>query len=120
MKNLFITPLLTAFSALIRKISTLFSTHIGLSKDSANEYFKNTRAPLLRCHFNSQHTNKEREEYDKTSEKMVALAQKMPGFLGVESVRDETGFGITSVYWKDKISIKAWRNHSEHKKAKKR
>jgi hypothetical protein len=120
LKNLFITPLLTAFSALIRKISTLFSTHIGLSKDSPNEYFKNTRAPLLRCHFNSQHTNKEREEYDKTSEKMVALAQKMPEFLGVESVRDETGFGITSVYWKDKISIKAWRNHSEHKKAKKR
>ena len=49
---------------------------------------------------------------------MVALAQKMPGFLGVESVRDETGFGITSVYWKDKISIMAWRNHTEHKKEK--
>ena len=38
---------------------------------------------------------------------MVALAQEMPGFLGVESVRDETGLGITSVYWKDKESIEA-------------
>ena len=51
---------------------------------------------------------------------MVALAQEMPGFLGVESVRDETGLGITSVYWKDKESIEAWRDHAEHKKGKKR
>ena len=51
---------------------------------------------------------------------MVALAQEMPGFLGVESVRDETGLGITSVYWKDKESIEAWRDHAEHKKVKKR
>ena len=29
---------------------------------------------------------------------MVALAQEISGFLGVESVRDETGLGITSVY----------------------
>ena len=49
---------------------------------------------------------------------MVALAQEMPGFLGVESVRDETGLGITSVYWKDKESINAWRDHTEHKKEK--
>ncbi len=50
----------------------------------------------------------------------MALAQEMPGFLGVESVRDETGLGITSVYWKDKESIEAWRDHAEHKKVKKR
>ena len=30
------------------------------------------------------------------------------------------GVGITSVYWKDKESIKAWRYHEEHKIVKKR
>ena len=57
---------------------------------------------------------------DTASAKMVELAQNMPRFLGIESLRDKIGFGITSVYWKDKASIKAWRDHTEHKIVKKR
>ncbi len=57
---------------------------------------------------------------DTASAKMVELAQNMPRFLGIESLRDKIGFGITSVYWKDKASIKAWWDHTEHKKVKKR
>jgi len=76
--------------------------------------------PYYAVIFTSLHTNAEKEEYDVTSARMVELAQNMPGFLGVESARDDSGFGITSVYWKDEDSIKAWRNHSEHKKVKKR
>ena len=45
---------------------------------------------------------------------MVELASAMPGFLGIESVRDDAGFGITVSYWRDEASIKAWRTHSEH------
>ena len=59
----------------------------------------------------SIHTNKEKEEYDTASARMVELVQDMSGFLGVKSLRDKFGFGITSVYWKDKESIKTWRNH---------
>ena len=51
---------------------------------------------------------------------MVELAQNIPGYLDVESIRDASGFGITSVYWNDKESIDTWRNHAEHKNAKKR
>jgi len=76
--------------------------------------------PYYAVIFTSQHTGKEKEEYESTSAKMVALANKQPGFLGVDSVRDESGKGITSVYWKDKESIDAWRNHPKHKKVKKR
>ena len=76
--------------------------------------------PYYAVIFTSQHTNVNWEEYETTSAKMVELAQEMPGFLGVESVRNEDGFGITSVYWKDNESIDSWRNHREHKKAKKR
>ena len=37
----------------------------------------------------------------------------------VELAQNMLGFGITSVYWKDKESIKTWRNHEEHKIVKK-
>jgi len=73
---------------------------------------------LLFLHPSIQRTNG--KKYEETSAKMVELAQKIPGFLGVESVRNENRFGNTTVYWKDKESIKAWRNHKKHKKAKKR
>lgn len=78
------------------------------------------KPPYYAVIFTSIHTNKEKEEYDIASARMVELAQNMPGFLGVESLRDKSGFGKTSVYWKDKESIKAWRNHEEHKVVKKR
>ena len=64
--------------------------------------------PYYAVFFTSIHTNKEKGEYDTASARMVELAQNMPGF------------GITSVYWKDKESIKTWRNHEEHKIVKKR
>lgn len=81
---------------------------------------KTPKPPYYAVIFTSQYTGLNKDEYDKTSAKMVELAKEQQGFLGVESVRNENGFGITSVYWKDKESIKAWRNHTEHKKAKKR
>ena len=76
--------------------------------------------PYYAVLFTSQHTTVNWEEYEATSARIVGLAQEMPGFLGVESVRNEDGFGITSVYWEDLNSIDAWRNHEEHKKAKSR
>ena len=45
---------------------------------------------------------------------MEALAQQMPGYLGVESTRDAQGFGITVSYWKDEASILAWKANLEH------
>ena len=78
------------------------------------------KPPYYAVIFTSIHTNKEKEEYDTASARMVELAQNMTGFLGVESLRDKSSFGIKSVYWKDKESIKAWRNHEEHKVIKKR
>ncbi len=52
--------------------------------------------------------------YDSMGDRMVELAQKQAGFLGVESTRDSTGFGITVSYWKDEISIRNWKNNAEH------
>ncbi|WP_026695242.1 antibiotic biosynthesis monooxygenase family protein [Peribacillus kribbensis] len=58
--------------------------------------------------------------YGGMSEKLAELVQGEDGFLGMESVRDETGAGITVSYWKSLDAINEWRNHSVHKAAKKR
>lgn len=52
------------------------------------------------------------EGYDEMAERMVELAQQQPGFLGVESARNEVG--ITVSYWTDLVSIKNWREHAEY------
>lgn len=57
--------------------------------------------------------------YGKMSEKMVDLASKQKGFLGVESARDE-GLGITVSYWESLESIKNWKEHMTHKIAQER
>ena len=48
------------------------------------------------------------EGYASMAERMVELAQQQPGFLGVESARQE--IGITVSYWKSLEAIKQW-NH---------
>jgi heme-degrading monooxygenase HmoA len=45
---------------------------------------------------------------------MAALAQTIPGYLGMESSRDEHGVGITVSYWESEEAIAEWRQHAEH------
>ena len=52
--------------------------------------------------------------YDITADRMVWLAQRQPGFLGVESVRGDDGIGITVSYWVERQAIANWRQHAEH------
>jgi len=55
------------------------------------------------------------EGYDDTAQRMLELARQQPGFLGVESAREEVG--ITVSYWTDLESIKAWKAVAEHREA---
>lgn len=50
--------------------------------------------------------------YEHTAERMVQLAAAQPGFLGVESARED--LGITVSYWQSLEAIAAWRAHAEH------
>lgn len=50
--------------------------------------------------------------YAVMSERMVALAAKQPGYLGIEAVRD--GLGITVSYWVDDAAAAAWKQVAEH------
>ena len=53
--------------------------------------------------------------YAQMADRMVELAAEQAGFLGVESVREADGFGITVSYWTSLECIAAWRRHAEHR-----
>lgn len=50
--------------------------------------------------------------YDEMALKMLDLAVLQPGYLGIESAREQ--LGITVSYWSDLQSIKNWKANSEH------
>ncbi|MCB1755624.1 MAG: antibiotic biosynthesis monooxygenase [Gammaproteobacteria bacterium] len=56
--------------------------------------------------------------YGEMASRMVELASTQPGFLGLESAREDVG--ITVSYWSDLDSIKAWKKNAEHQAAQKK
>ncbi len=72
--------------------------------------------PYFAVIFTNQRTDGDRG-YAETARRMEELAAQQPGFLGVESVRDATGLGITVSYWRSREDIRAWREQSEHQAA---
>jgi len=58
--------------------------------------------------------------YGETARRMVELVQRIPGFLGMASWRDEEGRGVTISWWRDEEAIRRWRDHPEHARARRR
>jgi len=56
--------------------------------------------------------NKDDENYNLMSKKMLELAENQQGFLGIESAKD--GIGITISYWNGVEAIKKWKNNTDH------
>ena len=50
--------------------------------------------------------------YSEMADKMEALAQLQPGYLGIDSAR--SGIGITVSYWRSLDDIKAWKANLDH------
>lgn len=75
--------------------------------------------PYYAVVFSSQRTGAD-DGYGVVADRMVELAAQQPGFLGVESVRDAAGAGITVSYWSDRESIGRWRDEAEHRLAQSR
>ncbi len=72
------------------------------------------KPPYYAVIFSSRRTGHGEADYAAAAERMFALVQQQPGFLGVESTRDESGFGITVAYFDGEENIRRWRNHAEH------
>jgi heme-degrading monooxygenase HmoA len=52
------------------------------------------------------------DNYAETADRMAELAKQQPGYLGIESARNE--IGVTVSYWKDLESIRSWKMNTEH------
>jgi len=75
------------------------------------------KPPYYAVIFTSTRTEGE-NGYSETANRMVELAEQQPGFLGVESAREE--LGITVSYWAELESIKLWKANIEHLEAQKK
>jgi heme-degrading monooxygenase HmoA len=79
-------------------------------------HFANTpEPPYYAVIFTSQKTDKDSKGYTLAADFMVELASKQIGFLGVESVRDQNGLGVTVSYWDSLDAIKLWKENVSHK-----
>ncbi len=67
--------------------------------------------------FTSQRTADDDDGYGVMAERMVELARRQPGYLGIESARNADGQGITVSYWQSLDAIRAWAQHAEHRVA---
>jgi heme-degrading monooxygenase HmoA len=86
---------------------------------SASSMARTPRPPYYAVIFTSIRTPGD-QGYADMSDRMVELASKQPGFLGVESVRDADGAGITVSYWESAEAIAAWKAHVDHLEAQQR
>jgi heme-degrading monooxygenase HmoA len=77
----------------------------------------NTPKPPYYAVIFTSHRTADENGYGKMAQKMVELAAKQPGFLGVESARQDVG--ITVSYWTDLDAIRNWKRNIEHRKAQK-
>lgn len=81
---------------------------------SQSGFARTPKPPYYAVIFSSRRNGRGEEDYAEAADRMFALVQQQPGFLGAESTRNEEGFGITVAYFDSEANILAWRNHSEH------
>ncbi len=75
---------------------------------------KTPKPPYYAVIFTSHRTDGD-NGYSQMAERMVELASKQPGFLGVESAREHVG--VTVSYWSDLESIQRWKDNIDHQDA---
>ena len=84
------------------------------------ESFATTPKPPYYAVIFSSQRHKEDAGYGVTADRMVELAAQQPGYLGIETVRGNEGFGITVSYWQSEADILNWKRNAEHSLARER
>lgn len=54
------------------------------------------------------------KEYLEVNRRMVELLKNWKGYLGVDSVMNDQGKGVSISYWSCLDEIKNWKNNAEH------
>ncbi len=68
--------------------------------------------PYFAVIFSSRRNVQPDDRYEETAKRMFELAAGQPGFLGVDSAREE--IGITVCYWTDEQAIAGWKRDADH------
>ena len=76
--------------------------------------------PYYAVVFTSERSQEDFAGYGDMAASMERLASQQPGYLGIESVRDPEGHGITVSYWSDLESIRNWKAVFQHQQAQQR
>ncbi len=71
--------------------------------------------PYYAVIFTSERTAAE-EGYEEMASRMLELAARQDGYMGVDSVREGT-LGVTVSYWRDLAAIRRWKSDLEHLEA---
>ena len=85
---------------------------------ATDESFARTPVPpYYSVVFTSRRNAGDQASYEATANRMLDLATEQDGYLGVESVREASGVGITVSYWRDLDAIRRWHDVAEHRAA---
>ena len=76
--------------------------------------------PYYAVIFTSRHNGRDLEAYRAAAETMLAMAVQQPGFLGMESLRAEDGFGVTISYWDSLEAVAEWKAQADHTRVRER
>ncbi len=68
--------------------------------------------PYYAVIFSSIRTNDNQQGYMEMAQQMQDLAKKQPGYLGMESAREQ--IGITVSYWESLKAIADWKANTDH------
>jgi heme-degrading monooxygenase HmoA len=79
---------------------------------------KTPKPPYIAAIFTSIRTTID-EGYEEMNRATFAEIQKMDGYLGFESFRNDEGFGVNVSYWRSMECLLAWKNNELHKEAQK-
>ena len=75
----------------------------------------NTPKPPYYAVIFSSHRTDGDNGYAEMAERMAELAAQQPGYLGMESARED--LGITVSYWESLEAIRNWKQNAEHQEA---
>ena len=73
------------------------------------------RPPYVAVIFSSLRSGSDNGTYATTATRMLQLAVEQPGFLGVESARED--LGVTVSYWRSMQAVQQWKRNAEHREA---
>ena len=80
---------------------------------------KTLEPPYYAVIFTSIRSVGDAKSYWETMDLMMSLVTQQKGYLGMESARNGSGFGVTVSYWSDAEALQKWKEVAEHRVAQK-